>query len=1113
MPALATLALLAPQVATPPPPPGDFRPRVAPASSEARDAIARFQVPDGFRVELFAAEPLLANPVAFTLDVQGNAYVAESFRLHDGVTDIRDHMDWLEDDLACRTVEDRVAMYRKHLGDRFGEYSRAFERVRLLKDTDGDGVADTSTTFSDRFSHAADGIGAGVLVNGGDVYYTCIPSLWRLRDEDGDGRADVEAELSTGYGLRVSLLGHDLHGLALGPDGRLYFSCGDRGLNVTTQEGGVLDVPYTGAVLRCELDGSKLELFATGLRNPQELVFDAWGNLFTGDNNGDGGDKARLVHVVEGAEIGWRQAYQWLHEPAPRGPWNDEKLWQPHFDGQAAFIVPPIANLADGPSGITVNPGTGMSPRYDGKFFLCDFHGDPRTSAIWSFGLKAKGASFELDSPERFVTGSLVTDCEFGPDGALYFSDWVEGWNQTGKGRIYRIFEPDVRASKEVRTTRDILVLGAQGFDPRELVTLLAHPDQRVRTMAHLRLADFVIEKPGAMQLLEEVALDGPTLLARVHAIWGIGVAWRKSGRRLISYDVFKKLFHDPESEIRAQTARIVGESRSGSLSQLTREALRDAKPRVRMHAALAIGSFGRRVEYAWSGLTELLADTGDSDPVLRHAAIYALSKSAPDTLLADLSRHKSPHVRIGAAVALRRQVSPLVARFLGDSDQRVAAEAARAIYDLPIAEAMPELADVLRRGDLTERALVRRAIHAAFRSGREGDAHALAAYARTDSAPPDLRREALLRLAEWTKPPSRDAITGELWRVPAREAPYLAGIARDIAASNGEHDVGDIGLAPSEVTTAWIRFVRSCDAASETPLLASWVRDPTRERAVRVSAMEALDAMRARELAGAVEIALGDGDGQLRAAAVRALPKLGADEALPLLARVVKEGELAEKRAAYAALATIEGPRASELLLAELARLRTNGLPAELALDLLEAVDARGKEDELARSAAEYRAGATGDPLLARYRDALLGGDASLGRKVFRAKDELACLRCHKIESGEGGEVGPDMRGAGARLGRLGLLEAIALPNARRAPGFQNTVFTLEDGTHAEGRVIAEENGVVRVLDAQGVTREIATDDIEVRREGLSAMPDGLDRFLTPREMRDLIEYLSTLE
>src|SRR6059058_2386507 len=84
-------------------------PKVAAASDEGERAMKRFRIPKGFKVELFAAEPLLANPVCFSIDEKGRFFVAETFRLHSGVTDIRGHMSWLDEELASTSVENRVA--------------------------------------------------------------------------------------------------------------------------------------------------------------------------------------------------------------------------------------------------------------------------------------------------------------------------------------------------------------------------------------------------------------------------------------------------------------------------------------------------------------------------------------------------------------------------------------------------------------------------------------------------------------------------------------------------------------------------------------------------------------------------------------------------------------------------------------------------------------------------------------------------------------------------------------------------------------------------------------------------------------------------------------------
>src|SRR5262249_45205967 len=88
--------------------------KIAKASDDAQKTLKRMQIPKGLAAELWAAEPLLANPVAFCFDEKGRIFVAETFRLHSGVTDNRGHMNWLDDELALRTVSARVEMYKKY---------------------------------------------------------------------------------------------------------------------------------------------------------------------------------------------------------------------------------------------------------------------------------------------------------------------------------------------------------------------------------------------------------------------------------------------------------------------------------------------------------------------------------------------------------------------------------------------------------------------------------------------------------------------------------------------------------------------------------------------------------------------------------------------------------------------------------------------------------------------------------------------------------------------------------------------------------------------------------------------------------------------------------------
>jgi len=1096
-----------------------FAPRIVPASDEGRAALARFELAPGLKVELAAAEPLFANPVAFWPARDGRVYVAETFRHHQGVTDIRDHMDWLDDDLAATTVAERVAYFQKQLGPRFPEYERAYDRVSLLADRDGDGVFETSSVFSQAFTGAAAGIAAGVLEHRGEVFVTSIPSVWKLRDRDGDGRADEQLELSTGYGVHVALLGHDLHGLAIGPDQRLYFSIGDRGFSTPTPAGEIRHA-HTGAVLRCELDGSGLEVYATGLRNPQELAFDDQGELFTGDNNSDGGDKARLVHVIAGGDSGWRQSYQWVTEPSLRGPWNDEQLWHPAHAGQPAYIVPPIANFADGPSGLAIAPGTGFGAEWNGRLFLCDFRGDAATSGVHALELKPKGASFELAGSKHVIWKVLATDCDFGPDGALYVTDWTQGWAQPGKGRLYRVSDPAARASEATQRTRELLSKGLAGLDTGALAPLLAWPDRRVRQEAHFELA--ARGAAGTAVLLQAATTPGATL-PRVHAIWGLGIQLRRD-RRSDPGAVRSLLAADRDADVRAAAARVLGEARAAEAFEALHGALEDASPRVRREAALGLAR--ARDGRAVTKLVALARATGDADPVLRHAAIFGLAGCATPDALRALASDPDVHVRLAAVVALR-MLDGSVVPFLADADERVRAEAARAIDDehahfffgraddLARDRAAAEpfgaphgsqaLAALLSGPAIADRDLGRRAINAAVRTGATQPLFACAGNKEQDER---LRREALARLAQWRDPPTRDPVSSA-WR-PHSAAALQARRAADLRPAIAGLGRGGILEAPPRVLEGWLELVARFEVAESAallqPLLAS-----TRPSSVRCAALEALSALRTPGLREAVQVALADADGELRAVALDALTRIAPAEARPLAERVLATGELRERRAACRILGALADPAASAALGAQLERLAAGLFPVELGFDLVAAARAR-KDPALDVRLRELEARRALDPALAPHLDALFGGDREAGKQVFREKAETTCLRCHKIEWDEGGSVGPDLRGLGKRLSRLQVLESIVQPNRHVTAGYRNTIFALADERVIEARILLEDETKYRVLDAEARTFDLLKSEVEERRDGVSAMPEGLERFLTPRELRDLIEYISSI-
>ena len=1074
-----------------------YSPPIAAASNEGQQAIAGYAFPKEFRMELFAAEPMLANPVAFHIDERGRIYVCETFRQQKGVEDNRHHMSWLDDDLAAMTVEDRLAYFKKHLGDKVNEYAREHDRIRLLEDRNGDGRADTSTVFADGFNHILDGTGAGVLARRGDVYYTCIPKLYRLRDNNGDGQADVRQALHHGYGVRVAFRGHDMHGLRFGPDGRLYFSIGDRGFNVE-HEGKRHVHPDTGAVLRCNPDGSDLEVFAIGLRNPQELAFDDYGNLFTCDNNSDSGDQARWVYVVEGGDSGWRMSYQYFTD---RGPWNREKLWHPHHEGQPAWIVPPVANLSDGPSGLAYYPGTGMPERYKGHFFLCDFRGTPGNSGIRSLAVEPKGAGFNVVDSQQFCWSVLATDVDFGPDG-MYLSDWVDGWNGPGKGRIYRLFDPQQIASPAALEARQLI---AEGFTQRplaELAKLLAHADQRVRQEAQFALAE---RGAKAIETLVKIAKKDENQLARLHGIWGLGQIARQDATAAAAIvDLLDDATAD--AEVRCQIAKVVGDA-AGSLSEeQARRAvvelgtmLESSEPRMQYFACLALSKLGRRE--ALPLVIDLLRTNADRDPYVRHAGVMALTALSDAIQLVSMSSDASPAVRLGALLALRRHQSPLIAPFLNDPAPAIVDEAARAINDAPINEAMPQLAALLSRPGLSESAAWR-ALNANFRLGGPEHAAAVAAYAARGDAPEKLRLEALQQLADWAKPSARDRVMG-LWRP-------LEPRAVGIAAAALTPEIAGVFNGSDELRKTAAGVASKLGIKQIGPLLFSLAADRAGGAEARVEAIKALAHLQDPRLPEVIELALADSAAEVRAAGRDLLAQQRPGEAIPQLAKAIETGEVVEKQAALATLAKMPQPAADELLQQCLDRLLAGDAAAEIELDILEA--AKQKNSSFQQKLQQYEAQRPQNDPLAKYRETLVGGNAQRGREIFLERASLSCLRCHKVQ-GAGGEVGPDLSKVAAEKKREYLLESIVDPSRTIARGFETVVLTTVDGQAVIGILKSEDDMELRLMTAEGKLVTVAKAEIDERGRGKSAMPETLLNYLTRSDLRDLVEYLSTLK
>ncbi len=1082
------------------PSPSGYAPEILPDDGSALKALSRLALAPGLKGELFAAEPFCANLVALDLAPNGDCYVVETFRRDKQVLDMRDWPDWLEDDLACRTVADRVAMIRKHAKDP-ALFRKESERVRLLRDRDRDGRVDWSSVFADGFDEEADGVAAGVLVRGKEVYFTDMPHLWRLRDVDGDGRADQKEALSSGYGVHFNFVGHDLHGLRFGPDGRLYFSLGDRGLDVVTKEGRHLALPDTGAVLRCEPDGANLELFHTGLRNPQELAFNEQGDLFTCDNNSDSGDRARLVQIVKGGATGWSVGWQWISSPNARGPWNSEKMWHPRNSEQPAWLLPCVTNLVNGPSGLTRDPGRLLPGEFAGAFLVCDFEAQWDNTRVVAFDVAADGAGYRLAWEKPLIErGIVATDCEFGADGCLYVTDWVEGWAQPKRGRVWRVFDPAVRASKATAEVQRLLAQGLSGREERELQGLLGHSDARVR-----QEAQFALAARGSVDALRTITrLTGGTR-TRVHGVWALAQIARKGGPAAAgAVAALLPLLNDSDAEVRAQVAKGLGEAKAVAAFAPLCALLADAAPRARFFAAQALGDLadGR----AFEPLLTLAATNGDSDLLIRHAVVVALAACADATRLAPLSSHPSPAVRMAALLALRRHAAPELERFLADPERALVTEAVRVIHDLPIASALPQVAALLDARGVHELPILRRAVNAAWRLGGTEQAARLAkAAAVREDLPEEIRAEALRALSDFDAPPARDRMLG-VWR------PCAPGRAPAAAAALAGHVEALLASPVGSLAEEAARFLQREKLAIHADALTALARRRAARSEARSAALDALAATAAPQLRDVVETLLADDDSRVRGAARKQLARLDPQQALIVLIKALERGSIAEQQDAYSILGEMGDPRAAELLVQQLDAMLAGKLAAPVALDLLEAARKKKAVAAVAARLAEHAARQPAGDKLAAYLECASGGDAGRGRDLFFNRNDLQCVKCHKVGNEGAGEAGPDLAGIAARRDATYLLASIVDPNRDAAVGYNSTVFVMSDGQVVDGRVIGEDATHWRVATVDFRQLAVLKSGVQSRRIGLSAMPAELATRMEPRDLRDLVAFLASL-
>ena len=582
-------------------------PRIPP--TKPADAAKTFETQDGFRMKLLAAEPLVTSPVALEYDEHGRGWVLE----------MRDYP--FTDKNTDKPFADKLA-------------DLPMGRVRVLRDTDGDGVFDESRIFADDISWPT-----GLAFWKGGVFVAATPDIWYFKDTDGDGIADVREKLFTGF--RKFNIQAVINNLKWGLDHQIYAAGGTNGGQITSPKD-----PQKNAIALATNDfrinpaTTKLEPLSGGARFG--MSFDDWGNRFLCNIRNP------VIHVVlpshylarnpsipfqravfDAAESGDTLP---VYRSSPPEAWRAFRAQR--WSGDAEGLSYPRSELVpDGyftsACGITIYRGSAYPAAYYGQAFLSDV----ASNLIHRESLTPLGVTFRakrIDDKTEFVRS---TDIWFrpvnfvnAPDGTLHVVDMYREtiehpWSipddikaaldlESGRdqGRLWRLEPPNFKAPKFTPLAQATTA---------ELVALLENRNAWHRETAHRLLFERQDKTaiPPLRQLLETSALP----LARLHALWSLlGL------EALTDADILKALA-DPVGGIREHAVRLA-ESRLMSSPVLLNGLLvlaEDAGARVRFQVAFSLG------EAPQESATRALVQIAKRDAGNEHIRAAVLSSSA----------------------------------------------------------------------------------------------------------------------------------------------------------------------------------------------------------------------------------------------------------------------------------------------------------------------------------------------------------------------------------------------------------------------------------------------------------------------------------------------------
>ena len=1071
-----------------------------------------FRVADNYEIELFADNKFVDNPISITIDRQGRVYVAEALRFLRGVEDTRRYNAWFIDELNINDLQGRLDLYEKWTKKglfKEGHFTLFSERIQTIIDSDGDGKADQKKLYAAEFNHPLDGNGSSILLGqDGEMYYANIPHIWKLYDKDGDGVSEKREKFISGFGFRNGVNGHDLHGLEWGVDGRLYFSNGDRGYGIKTKEGKFLFDSERGATYRCEPDGSNLEVFTIGNRNPQDLAFDQYGNMFTVDNNRGRGDRSRVCYLVELGDYGWNSGHEnkttffrATKLNTRKGPksidnWLTEGDWKTEFKGQAAYCIPSSHYIDGGSAGITFNPGRSLGPSLDNHFIYSAYQ-----RGIYTFKFESKGAGLSIQNVKNFWGGGHIMDTEFSTDGKLYVADYVSTANakkgQT-KGAIYVLQEPKFMKEKSVLSADKILKKGFKSIVAEDLYKNLFHQDMRVRLYSQFELAE-----RKSIDLFVKALSQKENELARLHGLWGLGQLSRKDksiNKHLLAY------CKDENWRIRAQVAKVLGESKDKEAYSLVESLLNDSNERVQFFAATAIGKLGAGKSV--DALIKLAETNSDKDVYLRHSVVAGLIFSAQADKIYSYIGHKSPAVRRVVLLSLARMKDIRIAELLNDEDVSIVQETIRAIDRAKTHKMIEKGAGVLARYSKGKPEITapdqERIIQWNFRKGGVDSAKRLIDFSLNTEADSRLRQIALNDLGRWHEELLVDPVIGQIREFNKDRGeikPMIVEALKKLISQ--ENDKGMSALLNSLA----LEFGMALDKDKITTQILN-----TKEKvATRLDLYKKLIVAKDKQLSLITSKLLTDPEKKMRITAFKALYKLDSKTFQTKMKLNSKNGK--DLQVVYTTIAALGDCGLDDILIKAMEKEMIRGRhPRESQLELITACE-KSKNAKVKKLLADYKAALPKNDKFAEFATVLFGGDAKIGRKLVYEMGVGQCIICHKVE-GKGGIVAPDLSNIASlkRTNTKYLLESILAPSAFVVPGFGNISVVLKTGDTVVGSLVKEDKALLTLKLADGTQKMIKTTDVKSKTPPISSMPP-MGLILKKHEIRDIIAYLETLK